>query len=58
MIPKENFLKLEQLNRTQEREIQKLRSKNSELEQKIELLKKFSILGEFINEKKFICNLR
>ena len=46
MIPKENYLKLEQLNRTQEREIQKLRKERIELEKQIEILKKFNLLGE------------
>jgi len=46
MIPKENYLKLEQLNRTQEREIQKLRKERIELKKQIEILKKFNLLGE------------
>lgn len=58
MIPKENYEALARLNQVQENQIQKLRAEKRELELKIEILKKFSIIGEFINEKKFICNLR
>lgn len=58
MIPKENYQELERINRIQENQIKKLRAEKKELEIKIEILKKFSILGEIINEKKFICNIR
>ena len=58
MIPRENYEALVRLNQVQENQIQKLRTEKRELELKIEILKKYSILGEIINEKKFICNLR
>lgn len=57
MIPIENYKELARINYIQEKEIQQLRAQKHELECKIELLKKFSIIGEIINEKKSIFNL-
>lgn len=53
----ESYRELARINNIQEREIQKLRAQKTELEQQIEILKKFSILGEIFNEKKYIRNL-
>lgn len=50
-MTKENIEALKRINNIQEAEIQKLRRAKTELEQKIEILKKYSILGEIINEK-------
>ena len=58
MIPKENYEALKKINEISERQLKEALKKIDELKGQIEILKKFSILGELINEKNFVCNLR
>ena len=58
MIPIENYEALKRINQISERQLIEALKKIDELKGQIELLKKFSLLGELLNEKEFIRNLR
>ena len=50
-ISYESWLALKRLNEIQQKQLEKARKENEDLKSQIEILKKFSLIGELFNEK-------
>ena len=58
MIPKENYDALKRINQTQEKQLFEAKKEIENLKGQIELLKKFSLLGDLFYEIRNLRNQR